>query len=82
VNPYKRFPIYTTRTVQLYRGKRRNEVPPHIFAIAEGAYHAMCLSKLTYSPNSHEIARATNSIVGQFFIFLFGKVRKKLFRIP
>jgi len=43
VNPYKRFPIYTTRTVQLYRGKRRNEVPPHIFAIAEGAYHAMCL---------------------------------------
>jgi len=43
VNPYKRFPIYTMRTVGLYRGKRRNEVPPHIFAIAEGSYHAMCL---------------------------------------
>ena len=43
VNPYKRFPIYTMRTVGVYRGKRRNEVPPHIFAIAEGAYHSMCL---------------------------------------
>merc|ERR1719457_84242 len=43
VNPYKRFPIYTMRTVGLYRTKRRNEVPPHIFAIAEGSYHAMCL---------------------------------------
>jgi len=43
VNPYKRFPIYTMRTVGVYRGKRRNEVPPHIFAIAEGSYHSMCL---------------------------------------
>ena len=41
VNPYKRFPIYTMRTVGLYRGKRRNEVPPHIFAIAEGSYQGM-----------------------------------------
>ena len=31
------------RTVGVYRGKRRNEVPPHIFAIAEGSYHSMCL---------------------------------------
>jgi len=38
VNPYKRFPIYTNRTVKLYQGKRRNEVPPHIFAISDGAY--------------------------------------------
>ena len=45
VNPYKRFPIYTMRTVGVYRTKRRNEAPPHIFAIAEGAYHSMCLSK-------------------------------------
>eukprot|EP00091_Calanus_sinicus_P002475 TRINITY_DN12509_c0_g1_i3.p1 TRINITY_DN12509_c0_g1~~TRINITY_DN12509_c0_g1_i3.p1 ORF type:complete len:184 (+),score=29.01 TRINITY_DN12509_c0_g1_i3:388-939(+) len=43
VNPYKRFPIYTMRTVGVYRTKRRNEVPPHIFAIAEGSYHSMCL---------------------------------------
>jgi myosin heavy chain 6/7 len=41
INPYKRFPIYTLRTMELYVGKRRSEVPPHIFAIAEGAYQGM-----------------------------------------
>ncbi|XP_063624538.1 myosin heavy chain, muscle isoform X42 [Cydia splendana] len=38
INPYKRFPVYTTRCARLYRGKRRSEVPPHIFAISDGAY--------------------------------------------
>ncbi|XP_063608871.1 myosin heavy chain, muscle-like [Penaeus indicus] len=41
VNPYKRYPIYTNRTVKIYQGKRRNEVPPHLFAISDGAYMAM-----------------------------------------
>ena len=41
VNPYKRFPIYTPTVVKIYFGKRRNEVPPHIFAIADGAYQSM-----------------------------------------
>merc|ERR1740137_266846 len=41
VNPYKRFPIYTQRSMEVYMGKRRNEVPPHIFAIAEGAFQGM-----------------------------------------
>ncbi|XP_042212114.1 myosin heavy chain, muscle-like isoform X2 [Homarus americanus] len=41
VNPYKRYPIYTNRVVKIYQGKRRNEVPPHIFAISDGAYMAM-----------------------------------------
>ncbi|XP_055702061.1 myosin heavy chain, muscle isoform X20 [Phlebotomus papatasi] len=38
INPYKRFPVYTLRCAKMYRGKRRNEVPPHIFAISDGAY--------------------------------------------
>ncbi|KAK7079756.1 putative TRAFAC class myosin-kinesin ATPase superfamily [Halocaridina rubra] len=41
VNPYKRYPIYTNRTVKIYQGKRRSEVPPHIFAISDGAYMDM-----------------------------------------
>merc|ERR1711892_890301 len=44
INPYKRYPIYTLRTMELYVGKRRNECPPHIFAIAEGAYQGMMQS--------------------------------------
>ena len=41
INPYKRYPIYTNRVVKLYIGKRRNEVPPHLFAISDGAYQQM-----------------------------------------
>ena len=41
VNPYKRFPIYTETVVKMYINKRRNEVAPHIFAIADGAYQSM-----------------------------------------
>merc|ERR1711973_337842 len=41
VNPYKRYPIYTTRVVKMYLGKRRNEVPPHLWAITETAYRNM-----------------------------------------
>lgn len=38
INPYKRYPVYTLRCAKMYRGKRRSEVPPHIFAISDGAY--------------------------------------------
>jgi myosin heavy chain 6/7 len=41
VNPYKRYPIYTPTVVKLYLGKRRNEVPPHLWAITETAYRGM-----------------------------------------
>jgi len=41
VNPYKRYPIYTHRVAKIYLGKRRNEVPPHLWAIAETAYRGM-----------------------------------------
>ncbi|KAL6258695.1 hypothetical protein P5V15_010647 [Pogonomyrmex californicus] len=47
INPYKRFPVYTQRCAKLYRGKRRSEVPPHIFAISDGAY----VNMLTNSEN-------------------------------
>ncbi|XP_025996505.1 myosin heavy chain, muscle isoform X24 [Solenopsis invicta] len=47
INPYKRFPVYTSRCAKLYRGKRRSEVPPHIFAISDGAY----VNMLTNSEN-------------------------------
>ena len=41
VNPYKRYPLYTHRVCKIYLGKRRNKVPPHLWAIAEGAYRNM-----------------------------------------
>ncbi|GIX99464.1 myosin heavy chain, muscle [Caerostris darwini] len=45
INPYKRFPIYTPRCMGMYRGKRRTEVPPHLFAISDGAYMAMLANR-------------------------------------
>merc|ERR1711933_365666 len=45
VNPYKRYPLYTHRVCKIYLGKRRNEVPPHLWAIAEGAYRDMLTNK-------------------------------------
>ncbi|KAG7472422.1 hypothetical protein MATL_G00108540 [Megalops atlanticus] len=41
VNPYKWLPVYTASVVAAYKGKRRSEVPPHIYAIADNAYNDM-----------------------------------------
>lgn len=41
VNPYKRLPIYREEIVEWYKGKKRHERPPHIFAIADTAYRNM-----------------------------------------
>ncbi|KAI0666368.1 nonmuscle myosin heavy chain b [Trametes maxima] len=38
VNPYQPLPLYSDAIVHQYRGKRRDENPPHIFAIAERAW--------------------------------------------
>ncbi|XP_014405933.1 PREDICTED: myosin-14 [Myotis brandtii] len=41
INPYKQLPIYTEAIVEMYRGKKRHEVPPHVYAVTEGAYRSM-----------------------------------------
>jgi myosin heavy subunit len=41
INPYKRLPVYTMKMINMYRGKKKNEVPPHLYSIADGAYQAM-----------------------------------------
>uniref|UniRef100_A0A2K5J7E8 Myosin motor domain-containing protein n=1 Tax=Colobus angolensis palliatus TaxID=336983 RepID=A0A2K5J7E8_COLAP len=41
VNPYKHLPIYLEKIVDMYKGKKRHEMPPHIYAIADTAYRSM-----------------------------------------
>uniref|UniRef100_A0A1W7RA51 Myosin heavy chain, non-muscle n=1 Tax=Hadrurus spadix TaxID=141984 RepID=A0A1W7RA51_9SCOR len=41
VNPYKKLPIYTEKVIELYKGKKRHEVPPHVFAVTDWAYRSM-----------------------------------------
>ncbi|XP_011503112.1 PREDICTED: myosin heavy chain, non-muscle isoform X2 [Ceratosolen solmsi marchali] len=41
VNPYKKLPIYTEKIMERYKGIKRHEVPPHVFAITDTAYRSM-----------------------------------------
>lgn len=41
VNPFDRVSLYEPDIVQQYSGKRRGELEPHLFAIAEEAYRCM-----------------------------------------
>ena len=82
INPYKRYPIYTNRVVQLYIGKRRNEVPPHLFAISEGAYQGMMnqardQSMLITGESGAGKTENTKKVITYFAILGSSEVKKK-----
>ncbi len=41
VNPYRQMDIYTDDYLERYRGKEVFERPPHVYAVADAAYHDM-----------------------------------------
>jgi myosin protein heavy chain len=45
INPYKYYPIYSEKVVDMYRGKKRIEMPPHVYAITDAAYRSMLHDK-------------------------------------
>ena len=45
MNPYKRLPIYTDNIIELYKGKKRHEMPPHVYAITDSAYRSMLMGR-------------------------------------
>lgn len=47
VNPYRRLPIYLDTIIAKYRGKRRLEMPPHLFSIADNAFQFMLQGEMT-----------------------------------
>jgi myosin heavy subunit len=49
INPFKALPIYKEEIVELYRGRRRNEVAPHVYAISDTAYRSMLNDKVNQS---------------------------------
>ena len=46
INPYKWLNVYTQIMRDFYRNKRRNEAPPHLYAIADGALQFLELGEL------------------------------------
>lgn len=74
VNPYKMLPIYTEKIINLYKGKNRQEVPPHVFAITDTVYRSMlqgmtvicyCMFRLV------SLGRKAKSYCARFFLWLF-----------
>ena len=47
INPYKMLPIYSEKIIDMYKGKKRHEVPPHIYSITDNAYRNMMQGKVT-----------------------------------
>ncbi|XP_029960506.1 unconventional myosin-Ih [Salarias fasciatus] len=41
VNPYKEIDMYNKKQMEIYMGVNFFELPPHIFALADNAYHTM-----------------------------------------
>ena len=42
INPYKWFKdLYSEQTMIAYNAKRRGELPPHLFVVADSAYNAL-----------------------------------------
>lgn len=41
VNPFQRVTLYGPEIIQAYSGRKKGELEPHLFAIAEDAYTAM-----------------------------------------
>uniref|UniRef100_A0A8C3YQK6 Myosin heavy chain 15 n=1 Tax=Catagonus wagneri TaxID=51154 RepID=A0A8C3YQK6_9CETA len=41
INPHKWLPVYHKDVMAAYRGNRRSEAPPHIFAVADNAFRDM-----------------------------------------
>merc|ERR1712066_274348 len=45
VNPYKMLPVYGQKMIDCYRGKRKTEMPPHLYCIADTAYQNMLMDR-------------------------------------
>jgi myosin protein heavy chain len=41
INPYHPIPIYTPQVISQYKNKRREENPPHVYAVAERSWQHM-----------------------------------------
>ena len=55
MNPYKWLPIYSDNVVDMYKGKKRHEMPPHVYAIADAAYRNMLQGSCVCVSMPHEM---------------------------
>lgn len=65
INPYKQLPIYSEKIIDMYKGKKRHEMPPHIYAIADTAYRSMLQGRtaLPALPGCHKHLAAPRGLL-------------------
>ena len=81
INPYRRIPIYTKSIIHRYQGKRRNEMPPHLFSISDNAYRNMLqgtrficrLGAFSFSAKSLNVYKSVSGLRFQLMRRLFNK---------
>ncbi|NWS73000.1 MYH3 protein, partial [Crotophaga sulcirostris] len=66
VNPYKWLPVYNPEVVLAYRGKKRQEAPPHIFSISDNAYQFMLTGELFYGESGAGKTVNTKRVIQYF----------------
>merc|ERR1712136_537767 len=82
VNPYKWLPIYGDVVVNMYRGKKRTECPPHLYSIADNAYQDMlreriCQSILITGESGAGKTENTKKVIGYMAAVAAGGARKE-----
>ncbi|RUS17833.1 P-loop containing nucleoside triphosphate hydrolase protein, partial [Endogone sp. FLAS-F59071] len=65
VNPYRNLNIYTNTVIEQYRNRKRGEAPPHIYAVADQAYHDMLQDRENQSILITPINRYTLTTSGE-----------------
>jgi hypothetical protein len=45
VNPYKKLPIYSEDVIKAYKGKKRSDMPPHVYCVVDQAYSDMLTNR-------------------------------------
>ena len=80
INPYKHYPIYTEKVIDMYRGRKRHEMPPHVYAITDSAYRRLVDTLIPryiwflFAPERSEFPRfftISNSDMPRYFIQAF-----------
>ncbi|KAF1568032.1 Myosin heavy chain, skeletal muscle, adult, partial [Eudyptes schlegeli] len=70
VNPYKWLPVYNPEVVLAYRGKKRQEAPPHIFSISDNAYQFMLTVSQKKTIPCSLLSTSSSLISGFLYIML------------
>lgn len=64
INPYKNLPIYSEEIVEMYKGKKRHEMPPHIYAITDTSYRCMMQGRSSHCLDSKTLQLCVALLTG------------------